>query len=78
MGVEEELVTRSGTWYSIGKERIGQGRERAVQFLRDHPELSDRLDIELRTRFFAAPSPKSEKGKEKEKETESEKVLASE
>jgi len=78
LGVEEELVTRSGTWYSIGKERIGQGRERAVQFLRDHPELSDRLDIELRTRFFAAPSPKSEKGKEKEKETESEKVLASE
>ncbi|HIO65047.1 MAG TPA: recombinase RecA, partial [Planctomycetes bacterium] len=39
LGVEEGLVSRAGTWYSLGKERIGQGRERAVQFLRDHPEL---------------------------------------
>jgi recombination protein RecA len=52
LGVEEGLVSRAGTWYSLGKERIGQGRERAVQFLRDHPELSDRLDTELRQRFF--------------------------
>jgi recombination protein RecA len=52
LGVEEGLVSRAGTWYSLGKERIGQGRERAVQFLRDHPELSGRLDTELRQRFF--------------------------
>ncbi|MEE2857247.1 MAG: recombinase RecA [Planctomycetota bacterium] len=52
LGVEEGLVNRAGTWYSLGKERIGQGRERAVQFLRDHPELSGRLDTELRQRFF--------------------------
>jgi recombination protein RecA len=52
LGVEEGLVSRAGTWYSIGKERIGQGRERAVQFLRDHPELANRLDTELRQRFF--------------------------
>ncbi len=52
LGVEEGLVSRAGTWYSMGKERIGQGRERAVQFLRDHPELTSRLDAELRQRFF--------------------------
>ncbi len=53
LGVEEGLVSRAGTWYSLGKERIGQGRERAVQFLRDHPELSGRLEVELRERFFS-------------------------
>ncbi|NRA75188.1 MAG: recombinase RecA [Planctomycetes bacterium] len=70
LGVEEELVKRAGTWYSIGEERIGQGRDRAVQFLRDHPELAERLDMELRSRFFDPPKP--------EKETEKEEVLASE
>lgn len=70
VGVEEELVKRAGTWYSIGEERIGQGRDRAVQFLRDHPELSERLDMELRSRFFDKPKP--------EKETEKEEALVSE
>ncbi|MGE4603005.1 MAG: recombinase RecA [Planctomycetota bacterium] len=70
VGVEEDLVKRAGTWYSIGEERIGQGRDRAVQFLRDHPELSERLDRELRSRFFDKPKP--------EKETEKEEALVSE
>ena len=70
VGVEEELVKRAGTWYSIGEERIGQGRDRAVQFLRDHPELSERLDMELRSRFFDKPKP--------EKETKKEEALVSE
>ena len=70
LGVEEELVKRAGTWYSIGEERIGQGRDRAVQFLRDHPELSERLDRELRSRFFDKPKP--------EKETEKVEALVSE
>ena len=70
VGVEEELVKRAGTWYSIGEERIGQGRDRAVQFLRDHPELSERLDRELRSRFFDKPKP--------EKKTEKEEALVSE
>ena len=52
LGVEHELVKRSGTWYSMGEERIGQGRERAVQFLRDHPEMTLQLDAELRRRMF--------------------------
>ena len=61
LGVEEGLVSRAGTWYSLGKERIGQGRERAVQFLRDHPELAGRLDTELRQRFFGDGNETSDK-----------------
>ncbi len=52
LGVEHELVKRAGTWYSLGEERIGQGRDRAVQFLRDHPEMTLQLEAELRRRLF--------------------------
>jgi len=65
LGVEEGLVSRAGTWYSLGKERIGQGRERAVQFLRDHPELSGRLDTELRQRFFGDGNETDDKAGDK-------------
>ena len=69
LGVEEGLVNRAGTWYSLGKERIGQGRERAVQFLRDHPELSGRLDTELRQRFFGDGSETGDKTGDKTGDT---------
>ena len=65
LGVEEGLVSRAGTWYSLGKERIGQGRERAVQFLRDHPDLSGRLDTELRQRFFGDGNETGDKAGDK-------------
>jgi len=48
LGVEHRLVEKSGAWYSYGAERIGQGRENAKQFMRDHPDLRDGLDSELR------------------------------
>ena len=69
LGVEEGLVSRAGTWYSLGKERIGQGRERAVQFLRDHPELSGRLDTELRQRFFGDGNETGDKAGDKAGDT---------
>jgi recombination protein RecA len=48
LAVKHELVEKSGSWYSFQSERIGQGRENAKQFLRDHPDLTDTLDAELR------------------------------
>ncbi len=48
VGVAQNLVEKSGSWFSFSGERIGQGRENARQFLRDHPETSRRLDAELR------------------------------
>jgi recombination protein RecA len=48
MGVEANLIEKSGTWYSYSGERLGQGRENAKNFLRDHPELIS--DIEARIR----------------------------
>jgi recombination protein RecA len=38
MGVDLGLVRKSGSWYSLGDDRIGQGRENAKKFLQEHPE----------------------------------------
>jgi recombination protein RecA len=48
VGVKENLVEKSGSWFSYNGERIGQGRENARQFLRDHGEMTMKLDGELR------------------------------
>jgi len=42
------LVEKSGSWFSMGEERLGQGRENAVQFLIAHPDIADRLEAEIR------------------------------
>jgi recombination protein RecA len=48
VGVEHNVVEKSGSWYSYGGERIGQGRENAKQFLKDHPETQAKLDRQVR------------------------------
>jgi recombination protein RecA len=48
LGVAQNLVEKSGAWYSYKGERIGQGRENARQFLKDNPEVRKKLDVELR------------------------------
>jgi recombination protein RecA len=48
LGVAQNLVEKSGAWYSYKGERIGQGRENARQFLKDNPETFKKLDVELR------------------------------
>ena len=49
LGVAKNLVEKSGSWFSYKGERIGQGRDNARIFLRQHPEMAARLDDELRT-----------------------------
>jgi recombination protein RecA len=48
LAVKHDIVEKSGSWYSYQGERIGQGRENAKQFLRDHPDLTKTLDEALR------------------------------
>ena len=43
LGSEMGIVEKSGAWYSFGGERIGQGREAAKQFLKDHPETAQEI-----------------------------------
>jgi recombination protein RecA len=46
--VERKLVDKSGAWFSYKGERLGQGRENAKQFIREHPEIAETLDGKLR------------------------------
>ncbi|MEK7408210.1 MAG: recombinase RecA [Acidobacteriota bacterium] len=61
LGAAQNLVEKSGSWYSYKGERIGQGRENARQFLKDNPETAARLEAELRQALglIRAPQPAS-------------------
>ena len=48
LGVAQNIIEKSGSWYSYKGERIGQGRENARQFLRQNPDIRDNIDTELR------------------------------
>ena len=51
LGVDRGIVEKSGAWYSYNKERIGQGKDNARQFLKDNPAIA--ADIESRIRAAA-------------------------
>ncbi len=48
LAVEQKVVEKSGAWFAFEGERLGQGRENARQFLKDHPETRDEIDTRLR------------------------------
>jgi recombination protein RecA len=48
LGVKAGVVEKSGAWFSYDSQRIGQGRENAKQFLRDHPEMADAIEKRIR------------------------------
>ncbi|MBN2739907.1 MAG: recombinase RecA [Rhodobacteraceae bacterium] len=48
LGVKAGIVEKSGAWYSYGDERIGQGRENAKTFLREHPDLAYEIEDKIR------------------------------
>jgi recombination protein RecA len=47
-GVQNSVIEKSGSWFSYRGERIGQGRDNARTFLKEHPEMTARLDHDLR------------------------------
>jgi recombination protein RecA len=64
MGVEAKLVEKSGAWYSYDGERIGQGKENARQFLKDHPAMAVKLESMLRAQFVPQDVPREEAAEE--------------
>ena len=72
LGVEYGLVQKSGAWYSVGKERIGQGKDNARQYLKEHPELAERLERQIREKAFGVPAEPAAEGAESAKGGEKE------
>jgi recombination protein RecA len=52
LGVENDLVKKAGSWYSYGEDRIGQGKENAKTYLKEHPEIAIELDKLLRAKLL--------------------------
>ncbi len=48
LAVEENIIQKSGAWFAYNDEKIGQGRENAKQFLKEHPELMDEVEQKVR------------------------------
>ena len=52
LAVQLELINKSGSWFSVGDERIGQGRDSAKQYLIDHPDVADRIEQSIRDNMW--------------------------
>lgn len=48
LGIEHSIMKRSGTWYSYGDDKLGQGRERVIKFLIDNPDLREEIEAKVR------------------------------
>jgi recombination protein RecA len=60
LAVEQNIVEKSGAWYSYNDERIGQGRENSKEFLKEHPEMMADLDRKIRM-GYGLPVPSEAK-----------------
>lgn len=50
LGVKDDVIEKSGSWYSYKSERIGQGRENVRKFLLEHPEMADEIEARVRAK----------------------------
>jgi recombination protein RecA len=57
-GAELEIIRKSGAWFYLGEDRLGQGRENAKQFLNENPALADEIERLIRAQAMTtAPAP---------------------
>ena len=59
LGVKLDLIQKSGSWFSLGEVRMGQGRDAAKQYLVDHPDQCDAVEQEIRKNFHKLMSNQS-------------------
>jgi recombination protein RecA len=64
LGVAHKIVDKSGSWYSYGDLRLGQGRENARVFLKDNPDLATEIDGKLRVALNLVPETAQEQADE--------------
>jgi len=57
VGVDQKILEKSGTWFTFGETRLGQGRENAKTFLHDNPDISAALEKQLRSKLGLPEDP---------------------
>jgi len=63
MAVEKDIVDKSGSWYSYGEDRIGQGRENAKAYLADHPDMMAEVNQRVRAAYGVGEGDDADDGK---------------
>lgn len=56
LGERGGMITKSGSWYSIGEDRIGQGRDAARNYLTEHPDVAQEIEKQIRTAYLEDPT----------------------
>jgi recombination protein RecA len=57
VALERNFVGKSGSWYTYGESRIGQGRENAKAYLEEHSDVADELELKIREALKASATP---------------------
>jgi len=55
LGVAHKLIEKAGAWYSYNGDRIGQGKEKVRQFLKDNPDIAADIEHKLRDMLLLKP-----------------------
>ena len=66
LGVKQGIIDKSGAWYAYNGERIGQGKENARQYLKEHPELAAEIEQKIRAELLPDTSAREEEAAEEE------------
>ncbi|MGR9052527.1 MAG: recombinase RecA [Gammaproteobacteria bacterium] len=56
LGVAYGLIQKAGSWYSYGDDKIGQGKDNAKQYLREHPDIAGEIETKIRSEAFGQPA----------------------
>ncbi len=60
IGATQNIIEKSGSWYSYGKDRIGQGKENAREYLKANPEVADEIEAKIRAKLLPATVAKKQ------------------
>ncbi len=60
LAVRLDIIQKSGSWFSMGENRLGQGRDAVKKYLQDNPELADQIEAEIRENSFKLMSRQSQ------------------
>ena len=67
--LQYDIISKSGSWYSYGEERIGQGRENAKLFLENNTDIAVKIEKQVRALLFPDTVKETDKNSEKENST---------
>ena len=75
LAAEENIIVKSGAWYAYEGNKIGQGRENAKGYLKEHPEVLAEVEQKVRDKYFAQ---KNEKENEEAAEVQEQEAVTTE